>query len=836
MNKYEVAVLAPLQKTLTYSGPAGENTLLQPGQRVLVPLGKRLVTGYILGPAPEVEKNGFTVKAVREILDPEPVFPASIIPFYRWIADYYHYPIGEVIRTALPGGLSAGSGKRIYLVPEYRTEIEEFCRKSGGQDSSRMEDFLRKGELSPAAVVKFSRQPRWKSIFSRWEQNGWIRGEEEISRPQFAVRTMVQVVLSEALQQVVSDAKGENEEQFCAHCKRAFTGLKKSELKTLALLYCLISQGKGDSLDRPALTRLYAGAGKALTTLAEKNLLLLEEKRVYRDLFGQDHRFYPKPDKLTDEQENVLARIFAALGKHAFHTFLLHGVTGCGKTEVYLQATAKALEQNKNVLVLVPEIALTTQLEAHFYSRFGDRLALLHSGLSTGERHDQWQRVLTGKAMIVIGARSAVFAPIPDLGLIVVDEEHEPAYKQEDGLHYNARDLAVLRGKFSDCPVLLGSATPSVISYHHARAGKYELLRMERRVHDQLLPEVSIVNLTAERSRPDLFFSDQLAAALWENMENRQQSLLFVNRRGFATFMLCDDCGHIVQCRHCNVSLTLHRGEQRLVCHYCGYSISTRIICPDCGSRELKALGIGSERIEDEVRQVLPHARIARLDSDTASNRKHYLQTLKAVYQHEVDVLIGTQMIAKGLHFPNLTLVGVVWADSGLGIPDFRSSERTFQLLAQVTGRAGRGEHPGRVIIQTYHPEHYSVLHAQQHDYQRFYEQEIDLRRELDYPPFSRLVNVRLSAKDEKLVERCAKEVAAFLRREKGGSEKDLEVLGPAPAPLVRIRDRIRWQVIIKGVRLPVLHHLCRLLQERYAEICSGSVRMTIDVDPESMM
>lgn len=837
MKMYEVAVLAPLQKTLTYFGPEEGGQNLQPGQRVLVPLGRRLVTGYILGPAAAQDDDpGYTVRAVREILNPEPVFPAGIIPFYRWIAEYYHFPIGEVIRTALPGGLSAGSGKRIRLVPDCREDLLNAAAGDENLDRPWFAALLEKGELTPAAVAKLYRNPKQRTLLARWEKNGWVTIEEEISRPQLAAKKQMQVRPSETLRKVL-DENGQDEEKFLEDCAHHFDGLKKSELNTLAVVRKIDRGDEGRSLVRADITRLYSGAGKALKELHEKGILFLEEKRVYRDLFGEEQRCYPQPEKLTPEQERVLGRILSAVEEESFHTFLLHGVTGCGKTEVYLRAAAKALDKGKNVLVLVPEIALTTQLEAHFHSRFGDRLALLHSGLSTAERHDQWQRILSGRAGIVIGARSAVFAPIPRLGLIVVDEEHEPSYKQEDGLHYNGRDLAVLRGRFAQCLVILGSATPSVISYHHARSGKYELLQMERRVFDQILPEVTIVDLTEDRkSRPDLFFSDQLSAALWENLENRRQSLLFVNRRGFASFMLCSDCGHIIQCRHCNVSLTLHRSEQRLICHYCGYSLTTRIICPDCGSRNMKALGIGSERIEDEVRQILPHARIARLDSDTASNRKQYLRTLRGVYENEVDVLIGTQMIAKGLHFPNLTLVGVVWADSGLGIPDFRASERTFQLLSQVTGRAGRGEHPGRVIIQTYHPNHYSVLHAQQHDYMRFFEREIALRREVNYPPFARLVNIRLSAKDERKVKKGAEVTGSFLRSMPESRIGAVEILGPAPAPLMRLKDQNRWQVMIKSSRIADLHRLCRRLQERFAEICPGNIRMVIDVDPENMM
>ncbi len=838
MKVYEVAVVAPLFKTLTYAEPGEGGPVLQAGQRVLVPLGRRLATGYILGPVEDAAgEKGYTVKPVAELLDNRPLFPPYLIPFYRWIAEYYHFPLGEVIRTALPGGLTAGSTRKIRLVPGSREKILHALSGQPLPDTAWTDRLLEKGELTPSVVATLWKQAAYRKIVEKWERNGWITVKSGVSRRQFNVKTQVQVCLSTDLLDLMKKSGPDDLEKFIELCEKHFPGLKKSETRTLSLIYTAYHSRDGAPFYRPELTREYPGAGKALRSLEEKKVLSLEKCRVYRDLFGREHGLLPEPEALTAEQQAVLNIVLPAVKARTFKTFLLHGITGCGKTEVYLQAAAKALEDNRCVLVLVPEIALASQLEAHFYSRFGDRLALLHSGLSTAERHDQWQRILAGRATIVIGARSAVFAPFADLGLIVVDEEHEPAYKQEDGLHYNGRDLAVLRGKFSNCPVLLGSATPSMTSYYHTTTGKYELLEMKHRVRDRQLPEVSIVNLAENRtSRPDLFFSDQLTSALWENMENRQQSLLFVNRRGFASFILCGDCGHIVQCRHCQVSLTMHRREQKLVCHYCGYSITTKIVCPDCGSKQMRGLGLGSERIEEEVRQILPHARVARLDSDTASNRKHFLHTLKAMYSGDVDVLIGTQMIAKGLHFPGLTLVGVVWADSGLGMPDFRASERTFQLLAQVTGRAGRGEHPGRVIIQTYHPGHYSVLHARGHDYSRFYEQEIALRRELQYPPFSRLVNIRLTAKDEKQVEKCARAVGIFLRNQAGSGSGSVAVLGPAPAPLVRIKDRTRWQVLLKGARVAALHALCWKLKQEFKKTCSGKVKLTIDVDPENMM
>jgi primosomal protein N' (replication factor Y) len=457
--------------------------------------------------------------------------------------------------------------------------------------------------------------------------------------------------------------------------------------------------------------------------------------------------------------------------------------------------------------------------------------------LSTGERFDQWQRILDRRASIVIGARSAVFAPLDNLGLVIVDEEHEPAYKQDDGLRYNGRDVAVLRARFADCPVVLGSATPSVTGYYHARNPqdkKYRLLTMRQRINEQPMPRVEIVDLgKVKRSRPDLFFSDQLIAALRENMDNRLQSLLFVNRRGYSSFMLCRDCGHIVQCRHCRVSLPLHRRSNRLICHYCGYSIRPDITCPECRSGRLAGLGVGSERIEEEVRQLIPHARTARLDSDTTRDRKKYMAILQQVRDHEVDILVGTQMVAKGLHFPRMTLVGVVWADSGLGMPDYKASERAFQLLTQVMGRAGREEHPGRVIIQTNQPDHYAVEFARNHDYEGLFEQEIGLRASLGYPPFGRLVNIGFNGEVEERVAGAAHATGARLRSAAGG---EVEILGPAPAPLSRISNRYRWQLLLKSGNVTRLHGLCDLLVRERSGLCPSGVRMSIDVDPENMM
>jgi primosomal protein N' (replication factor Y) len=481
---------------------------------------------------------------------------------------------------------------------------------------------------------------------------------------------------------------------------------------------------------------------------------------------------------------------------------------------------------------------LASQLEAHFHSRFPDRIAILHSGLSSGERFDQWMRLVRGKAALVIGARSAVFAPLANIGLIVVDEEHDSAYKQEDGLRYNARDLAVLRASQIQATVILGSATPSITSYQHAVTGKYRLLALTKRIENRPLPEVQIVDLkkiSTVSGRPPLF-SNELKKGIATTLAAGDQSLIFLNRRGFSNLMLCQDCGKTVQCRQCSVTMTLHHGRRELACHYCGSVMRSDICCPNCRSGRLMGVGFGTERVEAELRKLFPEARIARLDRDTATDRQDYLEILKAVRNREIDILIGTQMIAKGLHFPHVTLVGIVWADASLGLPDFRASERTFQLLAQVTGRAGRGQKTGRVIVQTHQPGHYSVLTAQAHDYEAMVARELELRKQLGFPPFSRLINFRIEGKDENAVREAAGQLAATIKQLINKS-RCLAMLGPAPAPLARLRSLYRWQLLLKGTEVEALNEVCSTLLVNLPEALRGqTVKLLVDVDPENML
>lgn len=833
--RYEIAVDAPLASTLTYAQPDGRQLPIAVGSCVQVPLGNRQVTGFVLAGLDRLpaDQQTLTIKPITAILADTPFFPENLVPFYRWTARYYHHPIGEVVRTALPIAPGTKSGRQVVLTELGKAQMPVwFGTTSDSPAPDWMNALLDTGQLSPESVRALWRDASQQRLLKKFEQHHWVILNPVMQSTGSKPKTVAVIGPGSLLTPLLA---------VDCDADRVFGSLKQQDVQLTpsarkVLAWFLAQYGHaGQSVSRKHLGEFYPNHGPALQHLIRQNLLSLHQLRIHRDPFGYELSYFPPPTQLTNEQQAVLAQILPAIDRAGSGPFLLHGVTGCGKTEVYLQAVQRALDAGKTALVLVPEIALASQLEAHFYSRFGPRLAVLHSGLSDGERLDQWQRVVSQEAVVVLGARSAVFAPLDRLGLIVVDEEHDPAYKQDDGLRYNGRDLAVLRAQQAGCPIILGSATPSVVSYFHAQQQKYTLLTMKTRVEQQPLPAVELIDLaTTPRSRPDLFFSDVLISAVRNTLEQRQQSLLFVNRRGFASSMLCRDCGHILQCRHCQVSLTLHRSRQQLLCHYCGYTQPPKSVCTACGSTRVIGLGLGSERIEREAQELFPEARVARLDSDTAGNRNHYLKTLKAVRAGEIDILIGTQMIAKGLHFPQITLVGVLWADSGLGMPDYKAAERTYALLSQVTGRAGRGTIPGRVLIQTYQPHHYAIELPRHHRYETFYRQELTVRKPLGYPPYSRLVNIRFSGGDEQQVRRTAEAVATFCQ---GLPARNMvALLGPSPAPLVRLKDKTRWQILLKSAAQTTLHTFCEALLSAKSTFCPRSVTMQIDIDPENMM
>lgn len=539
---------------------------------------------------------------------------------------------------------------------------------------------------------------------------------------------------------------------------------------------------------------------------------------------------------LTQDQSKAMGYLEPAIRKGEFRAFLLWGVTGSGKTEVYLRAASSALECGKEVTVLVPEISLTHQLVREFRSRFGEKVGVLHSRLSRGERREMWLKVHKGELPVIIGARSAIFAPCHKLGLVIVDEEHDSAYKQEEGFRYNARDLALMKGKLLGFPVILGSATPSLESFFNAKRGRYTLLRLPQRLRGGRHPQAIVVDMKRVTSRTKGFsiLSPPLEEAMEEALGRREQILLFLNRRGFATLLLCRECGHTLKCRNCEVSLVYHLRDSTYLCHYCGFKQPACPVCPSCGGSSLRDLGIGTETIEMAVRERFPEARVLRMDRDTVSRKRASIEILRAWRKGEADIMIGTQMVAKGHHVPNVTLVGVILAEASLNVPDFRASERTFQLLVQVAGRAGRGGKPGKFIIQTFDPEHPAIVFSATQDYEAFASRELVLRKEAGYPPFLHLALVRISGPKEDVTRQAAMAFGNATRRACSG--RSVICLGPSPAPIWRLKGRFRWHMLLKASSRG---HLREVLKEA---LTPGGVRLpsrvmvTVDVDPQSFM
>ena len=744
----EIAIPLPLERTFCYSFPDRLKGLAVVGTRALVPFGRRTVTGYILGPG----DNSFSgePKEIIELLDSEPLFSAQQTIFYQWIASYYLHPLGEVIKTAIPAGLTVMGRNSLVTVADGSTASQEILSKS-----------------------------------TRYREEKHFAATEKETPLSLKGRAV----------EVLSFIK---------------TGLEFS--------VSAIKAACGDS--QPQLKRL-----------EELGLITSVKKEVYRDPFNEHPVKMDSPRILNSEQSLALDALKEGINSQEFSPFLLHGVTGSGKTEVYLQSIAYALRQGKAAMVLVPEIALTPQLVERFRSRFTCGIAVLHSALSNGERYDEWRRIRRGEAIIVIGARSAIFAPLENLGIIVVDEEHETTYKQSDGLRYNARDLALVLAKQHKGVVLLGSATPLATTVHAARAGRMKELILSARVNDRPMPETTLIDL---RGRKNETLSPELVEALGNNLANGGQSLLFLNRRGFAPWLVCRDCGFILRCPNCSVTLTYHQRKKRHICHYCDHSIPAPSLCPECDGGEIGLFGVGTERLEEDVATLFPDARIARMDRDTTAGKGGHARILKKLESGAIDILIGTQMIAKGHDFPGVTLVGVVSADTTLNLPDFRGSERGFQLVSQVSGRAGRGDSPGKVLVQTLNPEHFALRAAVAHDYEDFYQQEIAERQDAGYPPFSYLAAIQFSSSSAKTVEKGAGTAAELLRKLRGKGGMRLEILGPAVPPMGMIRGRYRWQILLKSIRRDQLHRLLKKFRAEFS--LPATLRMTIDIDPLELL
>ena len=802
MRLVSVAVPVPAIGALTYSVP---DNLPQPatGARVLVPLGTRVMTGVVT-PDTETRPESSATAEVRDIidvLDESAFLPADVIELIRWVAEYYACGIGEALAAAMP--------PRAWVESERHAQLTDAGTLAIAREKGMRAEILQAlHHGKPKRVGALATRTGIYAALGGLERDGLV----EISRPLQGRASAFRTVRVASL-----TAQGHEELPTRERQREAIEVLR----------------GAPHGLDTSDLSA--RGISPAtLKRLMELGLINISRRTVDRDPFEQaaTMEVTPRLDvALTEEQTSAFEQLRGWVDAGGFTTALLHGVTGSGKTELYLRLAGIVQRRGRGVLLLVPEIALTPSVAALFRSAFADRVAIQHSGLSDGERHDQWHRIRRGDVDVVVGTRSAVFAPVKALGLIVVDEEHDSSYKQEESPRYHGRDVAVMRAREAGALIVLGSATPSLESFHNAQTGRYRLVSLARRVLDRPLADVRIVDMRAEYAAngPDVILSSFLVAALGSRLERGEQAIVLLNRRGFATVMFCRECAHTLECPNCSVSLTVHKAIRRARCHYCNYSMTLPAACVKCSGTYLEQAGFGTERVESEIAAVFPSARVARVDRDTIRRRGAISGVLGRFAAGELDVLVGTQMLAKGHDFPRVTLVGVISADVGLGLADFRAGERTFQLLTQVAGRAGRGVLPGEAIIQTLYPTHYSIRHACRQDYHAFFADELEYRQRMKYPPAVALINSVVKARTREGALADAGEIVRALRW--GG--EPYRVLGPAPAPLGRLKGEYRAQFFMKGTqRAPMRKALMTALESR-TEIRR---RTTVDVDPMSVL
>ncbi|MBF0528369.1 MAG: primosomal protein N' [Deltaproteobacteria bacterium] len=818
----EVAVALPVTLTFHYLVPPDQDADMMPGRRVLVPFGRRQVTGYILSRSGPDQCPSVNLKEIIRPLDDGPMFGADLIPLMGFAADYYHYPLGLVMAEALPSGLKTMSRRTAFLTDAGHSALAE-------------------GGLDQPAIAVLERLAKSGGL----PVSGLERSGEGSAACLKRLRNMDLIAIDDRF---LTDRVSPKKQKWLRSTSSALPATGRVGPKEKYLFDLLNAEGPQSMQElRPRFPSLSAMAGR----MQAKGLLEVFEKIVFRDDLGRALDFTAEPPELSAAQASAVSALTAALDQRCFFPYLLYGLTSSGKTEVYLAAARNALSRGRTVLFLVPEISMTPAVEGLLKARFPQEVAVLHSGLSDGQRYDQWIKILKGYSPLVLGARSAIFAPLTNLGLLIVDEEHDGSYKQDEKLKYQARDLAVLRAKQAGAVVILGSATPSLESYYAAQTGRYHLLTLPERIGQGRLPQVDVVDLRYGVSQRRQAVTPVLKQVLSQTLEQSHQAVLFINRRGLARLPLCLACGHVIKCLNCSVSLTLHQKGKLdapspgpsnesliLICHHCGLTTEPVRSCPACGSPLLRYLGFGTERLEAEIIKAFPSAKVARLDAETTRPQGELTRILNDLKNRNIDILVGTQMVTKGHDFPNITLVGVVEADTGLHLPDFRAGERTFQLLTQVSGRAGRGEAAGRVIIQTWSPEHYTLRLAEKHDYIGFFEQELEQRRQAGYPPFTRLALIRLTGNSLTVITESAEKAAGLGRAILNGwPDQTLELLGPAPAPLVKLKGKYRYQILVRGKEPRQIHHFLRGWLDRVRTGLKGSgVTLTLDVDPYHMM
>ena len=772
---------------------------IEVGMRVAVPFGGRSISGFVLALSDEVDFDG-EIKDILHLMDLDPVLSPEMIQLGAYLSKKVHAFLIQCYQTMLPAMLKSNYEKRFVLVnpkdhEDVFREVFHYENTLLYTDDLPQEQLKRLMKLKKEGIVVIETvvKDRAKVKTEDWIRLNYVMQEYEEFIPTLSARAKKKI----------------------------------SFLKTLASMERMEIQKKSFLEDTDFTTA-------DLKFAVEHNWITIVQKEVSRDPYKG--RFFKKslPFQLNEGQQLAFDRVKEeSIDPHNSKVYLLEGVTGSGKTEVYLQWISEVIAKGQSAMMLVPEIALTPQMVERFKSRFGDRVAVLHSGLSTGEKFDEWRKIKNKEADIVVGARSSIFAPLENIGIIILDEEHETSYKQDESPRYHARDIAIWRGEFHHCPVVLGSATPSLESRARAQKGVYTLLKLTKRAKEQILPEVHLIDMRNEFIHQKGSFSQTLLKAIENRLEKKEQTVLLLNRRGYSSFVLCRDCGYVLECPNCDISLTLHMDTKTMKCHYCGHEERIPTFCPKCQSRQIRYFGTGTQKVQEELQEVFPDARIVRMDVDTTRRKGQHEAILKQFENQEADILIGTQMIAKGLDYPNVTLVGVINADTALNIPDFRSSEKTFQLLTQVSGRAGRGEKPGEVFIQTYNPTHYAIQLAQGHHYERFFETEMRMRHMANYPPYFFTTMITFSSEEEGVALKKAIEVHKSLM---ANVSPKAVVLGPTAKSIARMNNRYYFQIIVKYKNEPQLQEFLEQLMMETQEIGSKKILMTIDMEPQHFL
>ncbi|RXV45959.1 primosomal protein N' [Enterococcus faecalis] len=801
----KVIVDVPTMQTdqpFTYLVPENLNEQLAVGMRVEVPFGNgnRHVQGFVLAIEPVaatvLDETNVQLKELVAVLDLKPVLNTEMLA----LADYmkektFAFKI-TCLQTMLPSVMRADYQKYIYLTDELSEELQD-------------------------------------QLFYGLEEISWDQAQERGLLPQLmALRKQQKVdiryeVTTRNKVKMVRFIQAAKEFEQLEEIR---LGLRKGAKKKEQLLYYLQRLGTEKVTAVKEMKEL--GFSTALLNEAAKNgWSTFIEKEAYRDPFANQTFEKTTALSLNAEQQVAVETILQSVQEQQSQTYLLEGITGSGKTEIYLQVIAEVLNQGKTAIMLVPEISLTPQMVQRFKSRFGEHVAVMHSGLSQGEKYDEWRKIERGEAEVVVGARSAIFAPIENIGVIIIDEEHEASYKQEETPRYHARDLAIWRSEYHHCPVVLGSATPSLESRARAQKNVYQRLRLTQRANQAAtLPTIDVVDMRQEVENGNVSsFSMSLQEKLQERLEKNEQSVLLLNRRGYSSFVMCRDCGYVLPCPNCDISLTLHMDSKTMKCHYCGHEERIPYRCPNCGQDKIRYYGTGTQKVEEELQTLLPDSRILRMDVDTTRRKGAHEKILRTFGEGQADILLGTQMIAKGLDFPNVTLVGVLNADTALNLPDFRSSERTFQLLTQVSGRAGRAEKPGEVIIQSFNPEHYAIQLAKAQDYEDFYTKEMYIRHRGDYPPYYFTVQITASHPEEN---EAAKQMFQIATKLKQGLSPQAILLGPTPNAIMRVNNRYFYQVIIKYKQEPMLQPLLKEILTDTQRATARGLKLSIDAEP----